>query len=828
MGFIFFYIRSTTFCLIFCGVFIGHHVSAYAQATTTDALFNLSATEPKIALKQAQNLEKTTRQAEIRADAISIQGTAWRNLGQLDSALRQHKRAYELRKQLFGERSDAAIRSLNNRALCEKNVDSAIYYFKKVIDFRQQKKDITPSDRYELGDLYRCLADSYCQKNDFLTARAFAKQAVAELDNENGPQHAAALNRLGQCLLYTQDREGAKRAFEKAILLTQNQANQPNLSVFYANLGDCYAADSLAFAVRCYEKAHVFLKADKDNNRAKIALKLANCYQQQHDITAAERVYSQVLTITQDPSVFLTSKIRLAVLKAEKGDKTTALQSLEAVLNKLADKELREKIFPFETLEALSERAKMVFDKADFAAAQTAFTEAITFAEVCEKGQQSPQSALILRGYFQGLYGGAAESAARRGDVATAFDFSEKGKAFLQKNNVISANVNDYAVQVRANLRLDEVLLAYCFGRQDLLLFVLTKDKIDVKFIKTDALKATVIRFYEHINHPPDRVIGHYFHREGAFLYEKLVAPAAIVAGKRLTIVPDGILNYVPFEAFLTQTVADNRCHVFNELPYLLHRHAVRYQAAALLPQNPRTGQAKRSFLAVAPQFDGHPSGVLSLQHSEREAQQVVTVFGGKILSGSSATESAFKEAAAQYRILHLSTHGILNDIYPENSFLTFATPDSLTVADIEQLHLSADLVVLSACQSASGVFYGGEGLMSMGRAFIRTGSRSVIGSLWNVNDSLTTDLMTHLYENLADGQDKDRALQAAKLRFAEGNNLMAGHPYFWAAFTLSGEVEKLENDKMGKKMGFLLGFGVCLSLFWFYRRRKCKMFGKL
>jgi CHAT domain-containing protein len=808
------------FRLVFCLAFAVKSVLSTAQETTTDALFQRASTQPKTALIQARKLEKSTIDPEIRADAISIQGTAWRNLGQLDSALAQHKRAYQLRKQLFNDESDAAMRSLNNMALCERNLDSAIHYFKKVINFRQQKKDLVTSEKYELGDVYRCIADCFFQKNDFLTARTYAKLAASGLDGENNTLQAAAFNTLGQCLRYTQDLEGAKAAFQKAVYVAKGRVNQPNLSVFYANLGDCYP-DSAAIALPYYARAMAALGLDKQENRAKVALKIANCYQQQQDNIAAERVYKQALAATHDPSVSSTCRIRLAALKAKRGDKTTALKDLDVVLNTLRNIYIKNNNFAFETLEGLSERANMLFGQSDFTNAQNAFSEAINFAEKCEKEQQSPQSALILRGYFHDLYGGAAESSARLGDVETAFTFSEKGKAFLQKNNSAIDNTDRYSDKVRAQLRDEEVLLAYSFGRQDLLLFVLTKDKIAMQFIKTDSLKEIVMRFYAQLNRAPDRRSDPYFHREGAFLYEKLVAPANIAEGKRVTIVPDGILNYLPFEAFLTQVVPDNRRHIFNQLPYLLRRHAIRYQAAALLPIVARQFPAKRDLLAIAPQFEGHPSGVLPLQHSEREAQQITTVFGGDVLRGGAATESTFKEKAAQYRILHLSTHGILNDVYPENSFLTFATPDSLTVEEIEQLHLSADLVVLSACQSASGAFYGGEGLMSMARAFHMAGSQSVIGSLWNVNDSLTTDLMTFFYENIADGQDKDKALQAAKLRLADGNSPTAAHPYFWAAFTLSGDVTKFEERKTRVTTWILAGLTAVLSLILFHNWRR-------
>lgn len=207
---------------------------------------------------------------------------------------------------------------------------------------------------------------------------------------------------------------------------------------------------------------------------------------------------------------------------------------------------------------------------------------------------------------------------------------------------------------------------------------------------------------------------------------------------------------------------------------------------------------------------------------------------GGMAVKGFDARrETAMSTLVGEYRIVHFATHGFLNAEHPELSgiVLTMVNPDGsrangfMPLQDIYNLNLSADLVVLSACDTALGKDIKGEGLVSLTRGFISAGSKSVVASLWKVDDRATAALMAEFYK----GMLQDKLAPAAALRSAKekirGQKAWSA-PYFWAGFVLQGEyrdrvvVEKKlwpRNALAGSLALILISFGVILL----HRRRR-------
>ncbi len=150
----------------------------------------------------------------------------------------------------------------------------------------------------------------------------------------------------------------------------------------------------------------------------------------------------------------------------------------------------------------------------------------------------------------------------------------------------------------------------------------------------------------------------------------------------------------------------------------------------------------------------------------------------------------------ADYQLLHFVTHGIFDSQHPELSSLLLSTlaPDGrplddplLRVYEIFQLNLAADLVVLSACETALGDKVRGEGLFGLTRGFIDAGAGGVLVSLWRVHDRSTAELMKHFYQRLLEDRlPPARALQAAQITMWRDPRWQA--PYFWAGFLLHGD----------------------------------------
>ena len=187
------------------------------------------------------------------------------------------------------------------------------------------------------------------------------------------------------------------------------------------------------------------------------------------------------------------------------------------------------------------------------------------------------------------------------------------------------------------------------------------------------------------------------------------------------------------------------------------------------------------------------------LPFSRREAEGICAVAGReeamKALDFDASKATALSPRMKEYRIIHFATHGLLNSEHPDLSGLVFSLVDEqgksqngfLRLFDIYNLDLNADLVVLSACQTAMGKQVKGEGVMALTRGFMYAGAASVLASLWKVDDEGTAELMKKFYE----GMLKDRLRPAAALRAAQlwmRNQKRWESPYYWAGFSLQGE----------------------------------------
>lgn len=273
-------------------------------------------------------------------------------------------------------------------------------------------------------------------------------------------------------------------------------------------------------------------------------------------------------------------------------------------------------------------------------------------------------------------------------------------------------------------------------------------------------------------------------------LHESLIAPlsAAIKGKTRLLIVPDGVLGQLPFEA----------------IGGLIETHRITYAPSASIAGALRkpAPAPRRTLLAMGdPVLPGSKAmapvlergySFAPLPNARAEVATLGKLFpGGAMYVGEQASEERMKkEEAGSYRYLHFAAHGYFDGANPERSGIVLAPGGSddgfLQAREISNFEMNADLVTLSACQSGLGKVLDGEGVQGLSRAFFLAGARSVIVSLWNVNDGATGELMRQFYIGLKAGLAKDEALRAAKL--AVRRQPRWRHPYYWAPFVLQGD----------------------------------------
>ena len=166
------------------------------------------------------------------------------------------------------------------------------------------------------------------------------------------------------------------------------------------------------------------------------------------------------------------------------------------------------------------------------------------------------------------------------------------------------------------------------------------------------------------------------------------------------------------------------------------------------------------------------------------------------LLLGYSATEAAFKRAPlAEFGIIHLAVHGFVSEEYPDRAAIVLLPDPSagedgfLQASEIVQLHLEAELVVLSACDTAVGPIEGEEGIATLSRAFLLAGANSTVSTLWSVSDTSSFALMQQFYTHLSKKESPEYALAGAKRDMLRkfGHNIS---PYFWAGFTFEGAAD--------------------------------------
>lgn len=295
-------------------------------------------------------------------------------------------------------------------------------------------------------------------------------------------------------------------------------------------------------------------------------------------------------------------------------------------------------------------------------------------------------------------------------------------------------------------------------------------------------------------------------------LHQKLIAPVigSQTLAKELTIVPDGVLGYIPFDVLISSPPTESS--LFGIHDYLLKQYQINYgYSAALLLEMKNKSFSKiptEQFVAFAPEFKTENAAAFAqdieavrgdldpLAFNTPEVEALQKLVGGQVFIGEKASKTNFLQYAPTSKILHLATHGKANDEAGDYAFLAFTDVDGEAASklynrDLYNLDLSAEMVVLSACETGIGELQKGEGIISLARGFSYAGAKSIITTLWSINDARTKELMEYFYTYLKNGQTKDAALRQAKLDFLDKYSHNA-HPFYWAAFIPIGDMQAI------------------------------------
>ena len=339
--------------------------------------------------------------------------------------------------------------------------------------------------------------------------------------------------------------------------------------------------------------------------------------------------------------------------------------------------------------------------------------------------------------------------------------------------------------QLQDNLSISEALLEYVLDDPASYCLVITRTNIRiVKLPGKQALSSLVITYLDKLK------AKELARDEARHLYDVLLGVLpGLQDAKQFIIVRDGQLHLVPFDALVNP---------FGR--YVVESRSVVYAPSAtgffLLRTTSHRKTSAQGLLAVGGvPYRQSGTGLGDLPSSRDEALGATGALPNRsntLLLGNEATETAFKKSV-NHRIIHLAVHAIANETSPDRAaFVLLNDPQHgedgfLYPSEVVQLPLDSDLVVLSACDTAVGPVEGEEGISTLARAFLLAGTRTVISTLWTIDDDSTLYLMKVFYAELARKKSAPEALRVAKKSMLKAFGARKAVPYFWAGLTLEG-----------------------------------------
>lgn len=267
---------------------------------------------------------------------------------------------------------------------------------------------------------------------------------------------------------------------------------------------------------------------------------------------------------------------------------------------------------------------------------------------------------------------------------------------------------------------------------------------------------------------------------------------------KKLSVVADGFLQDINFDAFSNEN---------NFSQYLIYDYIIsRSYTSRLLFNNKNL--IERNYLGFATDYSDKLNSRLRYQgiiqsdeylsplsYSEDEIESGYQLLGGSIYKDTDATKEVFLEEVGNYNILHLSLHGIVNKELPENSCLIFDDRSEdfiLKMGELYSLDNNLDLVILSACHTATGKILPGEGVQGITKAFLRSGETQVVSSLWAAAEIPTLKIIEGFLSELTKGESLGSSLQKSKINYLHSAPPSQQHPYYWSNIILVGKSDIL------------------------------------
>ena len=774
------------------------------------------------------------------------EGNALSNIGKIYSDAAEWEKALEFFAQAL--RVFVSLGSKENEALALNNI--AIAYSQsgenlKALDYLQQSLPLIRAGNDKFGEAYTLLniGRTHRRLGDYAKALSYFNEAqVIQQATGNRGQEAETLDEIGRVLSDQGQNQKAVEYHQQAIEIQRKVGNVRREAQALTNLGEVYnlleqpdkAQEQFTQALSMYRNIN------DPRGAARVLEGMARAEQKRGNFEEAHKNIAQSLTLIE------TMRSRSGSLQLRASYRATVEKAYEFYIDLLMLQHAKSPAqgFDAEALRASERgRARSLLEK--LSEAPIDIRQGIDPALIeKERDLKRVMNAKAQREMtVKARKGSAEEITTLQREISALEDEYQQVQAAIRKTSPqYSALTQPQPLDLKGiqqQLDKDTVLLEYSLGDERSYVWVITPDSLKTyllpkreevekvaRRVNQSLAARSIVEALESTAQRRTRIAraDAEFQTAASELSRMILAPASAEFGKkRLVIVPDGILQYVPFAAL---SVAPNR-------PLIVDHELVSLQSAsafALQRQNlanrplapkavaviadPVFSTNDRRLNPAAPAVNesastriiehgpGGPGGQLSiprLPFTRSEADQILAVSSAgsslKVVGFNASRAIASSGDLSKYRYVHFATHGYLDTTRAGLSAVVLSMFDKdgkpqdgfLRTHDIYNLKLPAELVVLSACETGLGKEVTGEGLEGLTRGFMYAGARRVVVSLWNVNDKATASLMQRLYAGMLRGDKTPAAaLRAAQIEMLRTRQWQS--PYFWAAFVMQGE----------------------------------------
>jgi CHAT domain-containing protein/Tfp pilus assembly protein PilF len=763
--------------------------------------------------EQALPLSRAAEDAEAIADILNNSALLLLSLGRYDEAIERLQAAIPLAQEIDSANVEAALSvNLGTAYYALGDFERSVEHFRRATEVAGRMKAPRRVGRAQHG-----LARAFFARGDRQTAEQTIQGAIRLLEQADDKVYIAeALGSYGEMRLAAGDALQAVDLFARAQPMLHDARHRSEASVLAgwaeANLARGDIDGALARSELALQYARQF--ASPSLEAAALAVRARALEARGSLADAAEAIGSAVRVVENTRGTLQRTDLRTSYLATVHGYYDLYVDLLQRQGRTADAFEVSERSRARTLLEGLAQSAGKIEKGIDpgVLARRRGLQSQI-------EAKENYRAQLAL----QAGKGPQAEAAAR--DVAAL----KQRLAGIEEQ--IRASSPDYWALQSAQpidarrvqetlLDADTALVEYHVGRERSYAWVVDRSSITAYTLPAAAaIEGLARRYHEAVSRDPGTLAAAARAKRAAdvqSLGKRLAAAVWVpvaprVSGKRVLVVADGALQYVPFAAL---SPAGTPLLARQEIVYLpsvsvlepLRRAGRRVPATGVsaavfadpvFSRNDSRFGAARDAAADARSRAADGGSYGRLRFSRREAEAIAAISPGvfQALDFSASKSSVLARDLRRYRIIHFATHGALNTQRPELSGLVLSLVDRggkpqdgfLRLHEIYNLDLDADLVVLSACRTALGKDVHGEGLIGLTRGFLYAGASRVVSSVWNVDDRASAELMKRFYEAmLVRKQPPAAALRAAQLSLL--NDPRWADPHYWAAFGLFGE----------------------------------------